>query len=103
MTKGQIAAVFLAGAGVGAAPQAVLSALTTTSVSAAPTHPTAHAVDLRRDYSGANFHFAAYGNRAVADAGYVDLGQAKKCSPLTAKQQEQLGACMALAGNVCEW
>lgn len=100
MTKGQIAAVFLAGAGVGAAPQAILSAVTSTATAATP-HPVAHAVDLRRDYSGANFHFAVYGSRAV-DAGYVDVGQAKKCI-LTAAQQRQLLECMGAVGSACEW
>jgi hypothetical protein len=102
MTKAQIAAVFLAGAGAGAAPGALLNALSTPSAVAATARPTAHAVDLRRSFDGSALHYSVYGNRAQGDGGYVDLGLAKKCAP-TEKQQKLLNECMGAAGASCEW
>lgn len=101
MTKGQIAAVFLAGAGAGVGGRQAVEALSNVAV-AAPAKPVAHAVDLRRDFDGKNFRLSVYGSRVVPDAGFADLGQAKKCAP-TEKQQKQLEACMGAAGAACEW
>lgn len=103
MTKAQIVAVFLAGAGAGAAPGAIIKALSTGAVEAAPAKPSAHAVDLRRQFDGSRLQYAVYGSRQQTDAGYVDLGPAKKCRPLTADEQKALAACMGIAGQTCEW
>lgn len=102
MTKAQITAVFLAGAGVGAAPQAIVSALRTSTVEAAPAQPTAHAVDLRRKFDGSGFAYAVYGSRVQPDGGYADVGPAKKCS-LKEDQRKALNECMSIAGQSCEW
>lgn len=64
--------------------------------------PVAHAVDLRRGPDGSRFTVAVYGTAGSADAGYSDLGQAKRCKPTDA-QLKQLVACMDVAGIACEW
>lgn len=103
MNKAQIAALLLAGATAGVGGKTALESVLG-SASAAPSRPTAHAVDLRRDYNGNNLHFSVYGNRSLgADAGFVDLNQPKKCNPLSDVTRKQLTECMNAAANSCEW
>lgn len=101
MTKAQIAAVFLVGAGAGVSGRQLAENLGTPAATAAPARPTAHAVDLRRNYDGTALHYAVYGSRA-RDGGYVDLGASKKCVP-TEAQIKALNTCMGTAGSTCEW
>jgi hypothetical protein len=103
MTKAQIAAVFLAGAGAGAAPGAVFNAMTSGVAVAHHAHPVAHAVDLRRSFGGTELRVAVYGNAERGDGGYVDLGVAKACTPLTVNAEKACNLCMAAAGAACDW
>lgn len=102
MNKAQVAALLLTGAAFGAGGKQAVDRVLATAV-AAPSGPIAHAVDLRRDYAGENFRFSVYANREVGDAGYIDIGHAKKCRPLSDETKKQLLACMNAAGASCEW
>lgn len=102
MNKAQAAALLLAGATVGVGGKTALEGVFGRA-EAAPAAPIAHALDLRRDYSGENFKFTAYASRSLGDAGYVDLGQAKKCRALSDATKKQLLSCMNALGTVCEW
>lgn len=101
MNKGQLTAALLLGATLGAGGKALVENTVSTAI-AAPAAPFAHAVDLRRDFSGSNFTFTAYANRAL-DAGYTDLGQAKKCQQLNDTAKKKMLDCMNAAGAACEW
>jgi len=102
MNKAQAVALLLAGATAGVGGKQALESVTGVAV-AAPATPTVHAVDLRRDFGGGNLKFSVYGNRSLGDAGYVDLGQAKKCRPASDATKKQLLDCMNAAGAACEW
>lgn len=101
MNKTQAAAVLALGMALGVGGKQAAEGLLSPA-EAKVLAPVAHAVDLRRAHDGSQFSIAVYGTRGSADAGYTDLGQAKRCKPNDV-QLKKLVDCMDIAANACEW
>lgn len=102
MDKKALAAALALGVTMGAGGKTALDAALGTA-EAKPVAPFTHAVDLRRNYDGSNLHTLVYASKGSADAGYADIGQSKKCAPLSDALRKQLTDCMNAAAATCEW